>query len=84
MKSDIWYKDQPDLGIDAETFTSEMDDAQQDYTLAKGISTSLKEMGVEKISVGVIKPAIYFLPFGDPVPEMKIPGTDSGRPGKTK
>ena len=66
-----WNKHDPDLGIDRALMESEMEDARRDINIAREISAQLKLDGVENISVGVIRPALYFIPFADPVPETR-------------
>ncbi len=66
-----WNKQETDLGIDRAQLETEIEDARRDMKLAREISAQLKSAGVENISVGVMKPAFYFLPFGDPVPAAR-------------
>ncbi|MDQ3017893.1 MAG: hypothetical protein M3R25_14370 [Bacteroidota bacterium] len=63
-----WYKDAPDLGLDMDSIRVNMLLAQQDMEFSKSIASQFENADVGKISIGVIKPAIYFLPFGEPDP----------------
>lgn len=66
-----YHKDRPDLGLHysdvQETFVS----AQSDMQIAHDIHANLIKQDSNKISVGVITPAIYFLVYGDPTIDVR-------------
>ena len=66
-----YFKDQADLGLIISTIKEEFRVAENDMIIAREIASTLSKEGVNKISVGVITPAIYFIPFGEPNPESR-------------
>ena len=62
---------QSDLGLDIDSIRNEFVQAEVDMKVAKKLADELRAKSVQKIAVGVIKPAIYFLPFDEPSPEVR-------------
>lgn len=63
-----WYRDQPDLGLTETAIREGMKQSESDMRKARKIAAALKQKGIDSISVGVVSPAIYFLPYGEPTP----------------
>ena len=61
-----YNKDQPDLGLSFEQIKTDFAAATNDINVAREIVEQLKAAGAERVSVGVMTPAIYFLPYGEP------------------
>ncbi len=66
-----YYKGQPDLGLSMDQIQTHFETAGSDMKIAREILAQLKTFDAEKISVGVITPAIYFIPYGEPTAEFR-------------
>ena len=65
-----YYKDRPDLGLNYSDVQETFESAQSDMQIARDIHANLIKQDSNKISVGVITPAIYFLVYGDPTIDL--------------
>lgn len=62
----LWNKNLDDLGLDMDSIHTQMESAASDHQVARSIVSYLKTNATTPMSVGVIRPAIYFLLYGDP------------------
>ncbi len=62
----FWKKDSTDLGLTKEEVHTAFETAKRDVAQARDLFKLLKNKGLEKISVGVIEPAVYILMFAEP------------------
>lgn len=66
-----WYKEQPGLGISVDEVKTALDNRRKETAAARNLFKTLKEKGLEKISVGVIEMAAYILIYEEPVPALR-------------
>lgn len=66
-----WNKNQPELGLDPAFVAEKLNSCRADVQQARKLLESLKNNGLQQLSVGVIDAAAYIQVFSEPGPDLR-------------